>query len=142
VLVWLLLSGGAVLALDQLSKRFVLGLVDGRSGAAGLPWPRLRLVLNARSGFGLARSRFGFVCLWFVASAGTILLASRIPGFQNHAARVGLGAALGGATGNLLDVLRRGAVVDFIDLRIWPVFNVADTAIVVGITATLLTVWY
>jgi signal peptidase II len=52
-------------------------------------------------------------------------------------ARVGFGAALGGATGNLIDQLRRGAVMDFIDLRIWPVFNLADTFIVVGLGVAL-----
>ena len=43
-----------------------------------------------------------------------------------------LGLLLGGAVGNLLDRLRFGHVVDFIDFRIWPVFNIADIAIVLG----------
>ena len=45
---------------------------------------------------------------------------------------VGIGAAVGGATGNLLDQLRRGAVVDFVAIGRWPAFNVADAAIVLG----------
>jgi signal peptidase II len=59
---------------------------------------------------------------------------------------VSLGLLLGGATGNLLDRLfrapgpGRGAVVDFIDFRVWPVFNLADSAIVCGgLLAVLLT---
>ena len=47
--------------------------------------------------------------------------------------RIGLGLILGGAGGNLLDRLRLGYIVDFLDLRIWPVFNIADSAITVGI---------
>ncbi len=141
MLVWLLLSGGVVLALDQSSKRFALGSPHGPSSAKGLPWLRLRPVLNARTGFGPVRNRFVLVFLWAIASAGIGLLTLGVPPFESHMARVGLGAALGGATGNLLDVLRRGAVVDFIDLRIWPVFNLADAAIVVGVTAALLAMW-
>ena len=45
---------------------------------------------------------------------------------------IGLSLPLGGAIGNLIDRLRRGDVTDFIDLRWWPVFNVADTAITIG----------
>ena len=50
----------------------------------------------------------------------------------------GCALVLGGAVGNLLDRLRFGYVVDFIDFRIWPVFNVADTAIDVGVGLLLL----
>lgn len=44
---------------------------------------------------------------------------------------------LGGAVGNLLDRLRLGSVVDFIDVRVWPVFNVGDSAITIGVTLLL-----
>jgi signal peptidase II len=52
--------------------------------------------------------------------------------------RIGLSLVLGGAIGNLIDRVRLGYVVDFIDLRWWPVFNVADSAIVVGVAALVL----
>lgn len=48
-----------------------------------------------------------------------------------------LALVLGGAAGNLLDRLRFGYVVDFIDLRVWPVFNVGDSAITVGVALLL-----
>jgi signal peptidase II len=51
---------------------------------------------------------------------------------QDTPTQVALGSAIGGAAGNLIDLLRRGAIVDFIDLRIWPVFNLADAAIFCG----------
>jgi signal peptidase II len=54
------------------------------------------------------------------------------PWFQGTGVQVALGAALGGAAGNLLDLRWRGGVVDFIELGGWPVFNLADAAIVVG----------
>ena len=50
---------------------------------------------------------------------------------------VGLGAVIGGTTGNLLDRLRRGWVVDFVSAGAWPVFNVADAAMVVGFVVAL-----
>ena len=46
--------------------------------------------------------------------------------------RYGLGLLLGGAVGNLIDRIQNGLVVDFLDFRIWPVFNIADIAICVG----------
>ena len=52
-------------------------------------------------------------------------------------AQAGLGAALGGVSGNVCDRLRRGAVIDFVDLRFWPVFNLADAAIVGGAATAL-----
>ena len=47
--------------------------------------------------------------------------------------RLGIALALGGALGNLIDRLRFGKVIDFFDFRIWPVFNIADCAVVVGV---------
>jgi len=51
---------------------------------------------------------------------------------------VGLGLALGGSASNLFDILRDRHVIDFIDLGWWPVFNVADIAIVVGLVMAIL----
>jgi signal peptidase II len=55
------------------------------------------------------------------------------------AAPAAIGVALGGALGNVVDVWRHGGVVDFIDLGWWPVFNLADAAIVGGV---LVAIWY
>jgi len=53
---------------------------------------------------------------------------------QSRVSAVGLGLILGGAVGNLTDRILRGprGVIDFIDFRVWPVFNAADSAIVIG----------
>lgn len=71
-----------------------------------------------------------------------ILIASRRPPSLTGA--VALGLVLGGALGNLTDRLIRGPgfsgeVVDFLDFRVWPVFNVADSCIVIGAALLLLT---
>jgi signal peptidase II len=62
-----------------------------------------------------------------------VLLYRRFPFLHNWLAWVGLGLVLGGTVGNLIDRLRLGYVTDFIDFGFWPAFNLADSAIVVGI---------
>jgi signal peptidase II len=75
--------------------------------------------------------------------AAMIVLAALVlhSGLLGHhvAVPVGIGAAIGGATGNVLDRLYRGAVVDFVAIGPWPVFNLADAALVAGTGAILLT---
>ena len=96
---------------------------------------QLRFTTNPGGAFGL----FGGLGWLFVAFgavvAAVVLLASR--NLPSWASAVGLGLVLGGALGNLTDRFIRGPgfsgeVVDFIDLHIWPVFNLADSAIVLG----------
>ena len=69
--------------------------------------------------------------------SGAILLMFRRSAFPSRLPRVALGMMLAGAIGNLLDRLRMGAVVDFIDIGPWPIFNIADSLIVVGIAITV-----
>jgi signal peptidase II len=130
------LSAAAVVALDQLTKWWALRALD--DGPVDLVWTlRLRLTFNTGAAFSLGAGRGGLIALvvvavvawmvWFARSAATTLGA------------VSLGLVLGGAIGNLADRVFRaddgwlsGAVVDFIDLRWWPVFNLADSAVVIG----------
>jgi len=56
-------------------------------------------------------------------------------------AYIALSLVLGGAIGNLIDRVRLGLVIDFLDFRVWPVFNLADTAIVIGAAILVLDVW-
>lgn len=51
---------------------------------------------------------------------------------RDATSRVALGCLLGGAAGNLIDRVRLGHVIDYLDLRVWPVFNLADAAVVIG----------
>ena len=141
VLIVLFLAAGLALVLDQASKKLALTLVKEKPRSSARSGPRIRLVRNTTIGLGLVRNRSALVLLWAVAVIGTILLILRAPSLQGHAAQIGLGAAIGGATGNLLDMLRRGVVVDFIDLRLWAVFNVADALIVVGVAVALCSIW-
>jgi signal peptidase II len=136
-LIELFLAAGLALVLDQASKKLALTRVEEEPCSPARSGPQIRPVRNTTIGLGLLRNRSSLVLLSAVAVIGTILLILRAPPFQGHAAPLGLGAAIGGATANLLDMLRRGMVVDFIDLRILPVFNAADAFIVVGVAVAL-----
>jgi signal peptidase II len=130
----LLVMAGIILAVDQASKALVVRVLAERQAV----WAsiRLRCVRNARLVPRLLLRRPILIAFWAVATAGTVLAAAVI--FTHDTiSRAALGAALGGATGNLLDRLFRGAVVDFIDLRVWPVFNLADVAITAGVAVAL-----
>jgi signal peptidase II len=134
----MLAAAGVVLALDQVSKMLILGRFRARH-LQPLRWgPRIRAIAHTAPVPGL--SVRGLITLWLCAAIGTMIGVYLTPPFQGDAAQVGLGAALGGAAGNLLDRVRRGAVIDFIDLHVWPVFNIADVAIVLGGTTVLLNV--
>lgn len=142
-------TAALVLLVDQASKYLVITrLGEGQSWDIA-PWlaPLFRIthVTNTGAAFGLFPQLGDFL----VVIAAIVVVAIFI--YQRHLpdgqwlVRVALGLQLGGAVGNnLVDRLRRGSVVDFIDLnfwplREWPVFNVADTSIVTGVF--LLALW-
>jgi signal peptidase II len=138
-----LLLAGAVVALDQISKAIVLGrlplgvqipVVDGLLA--------LTLVLNPGLAFGLLGSvppawRWMVAALSLVALAVLARVALRVLPAGGWAGRLSIGLIFGGAVGNLVDRARFGAVVDFVDVHWrgwhWPAFNVADSAITVGV---------
>src|SRR5689334_11763812 len=128
----LLSSGGILLLLDRWSKRGVEACVANRC----IPWGRLvrlRQVYNSRKAYERAHTRALMALTWFAALASALFLYRAGISFQSHAARIGLGSALGGAAGNLLDIWLHRSITDFVDLGWWPVFNVADVGITIGI---------
>lgn len=133
-------AAGAVLCLDQISKAWALAALDDR--IIDLVWTlRLRLVYNTGFAFS-AGSGFGPVLALVAVVIVVVLWLSRRR-LESTWAAIGLGGIIGGALGNLADRLfrgaawGRGAVVDFIDLQWWPIFNVADAAITAGLVAVL-----
>lgn len=133
----LLACGGACLAVDQVSKHLVARRVGDRSVSCG-PLLTVRTVLSLQRVYEHKRAGIVMLLTWCAALASAIVLTRSGAWFQSHAAQWGLAAAFGGAAGNLLDMLRRRGVLDFIDLRWWPIFNLADVAIVGGL---LLAFW-
>ena len=124
----------AVVAADQASKSWAL---RHARDPIHLVWTlRLAVTFNSGTAFGLGQNSTSVIV------AGVVVLVVVLLGLGRKASRtatwpaaVAMGLLLGGAIGNLTDRLVRhhhGAVIDFIDLRWWPVFNLADAAITVG----------
>lgn len=129
----LLILVGLTVVLDQSSKTIVAKHLSFWPGSAVARVPRLRVCKNRESiCFGRLSDVRLLVILWSFAVSGTFAAALYLPALQGWVVQAGLGAAIGGASSNLLDRIRHGAVVDFIDLRVWPIFNLADAAILLG----------
>jgi signal peptidase II len=126
-----------ILVADQISKYLVLSnLIPGQSWnpvASLTSWASITHVTNTGAAFGLFPDRGSFfVVIAVIVVAAIIFYYRHLPAGQWWI-KVSLGLQLGGALGNLLDRLRLGYVIDFIDFKIWPVFNLADSAIVIGV---------
>jgi signal peptidase II len=142
---WFGLSA-ALVALDQLVKWAVLGYFAGRGPVEPLTgFFNLVLACNKGAAFSLLANAPGwqtplFTGFAFVASVVVAVLIVRNPGKRLLCA--GLALVLGGALGNVIDRLRLGCVVDFLDFHAagmhWPAFNVADSAITLGAVALIL----
>lgn len=123
-----------IILLDQLVKLYVQStMLPGMSFPIIQDVFQITFVLNPGAAFGiLANQQF-----FFIGIGIAILLAAvyYYPMLKKQDIWIRYGAALllGGAVGNLIDRIRYGVVIDFFDFRIWPVFNVADIAIVVGV---------
>lgn len=120
---------GLVLVADQLAKAMIVARLDEGAFTSGILGIRLRHVINRRKPWGSKGAVRILTILWALLSAVALVVTAAI---DTRSAHVALGAVMGGATGNLLDGISRNGVTDFIDLRVWPVFNVADAAIVGG----------
>lgn len=134
----LFLAGGVVL-LDQLTKAIAeTSLVPGISQPVLDPFFHLTLVRNPGIAFGLFQNVGSLLFVIITASILALGLVGVRLGNSPSMTPYGIGLILGGAVGNWIDRVRGGAVIDFLDFRIWPVFNLADTAITVGVGLFLL----
>ena len=129
----------AVLAVDQAVKAIVSSsLRDGRVLDLLGGFIRIDLTWNSGAAFGMFRADGGAFALIALAVSAGIVFSYRRVAHSPVVVRAALGLILGGALGNLVDRVRLGYVVDFIDLRWWPVFNLADSAIVLGVALLVL----
>ena len=128
------------LGADQLCKTLViLAIAPGHSVPLIPGILHLTYVQNTGAAFGLFKGLQGlFVVLSLIVMAW-IVLELQAKRQKDRTFVIGCALTLGGAAGNLLDRLRLGHVTDFLDLRVWPVFNIADSAITIGV---ILIAWY
>jgi len=128
------LAAGLVFVADRLTKYFIIkSLALGQSIKIIPGIFHITLVFNNGAAFGLLRNYAVFFIIFSFAAITLILFiiskAHRLDTFF----AVSLALILGGAAGNLVDRLKFGYVIDFLDFRIWPVFNIADSCISIGI---------
>ncbi len=143
----LFLLSGLVIALDQWTKYLVrthltfgqFWLPEGLEWL--MPYARLTNWFNRGSAFGLFQEGGPFFTVLALAVAGLIIYYYPYVEEEDWAVRIALGLQMGGALGNMIDRLHLGHVVDFISVGRFPVFNLADSAITVGVGFLLLG-WY
>ena len=133
----------AVILFDQLIKIVVkLSMVPGESIPVVRDVFHLTFVLNPGAAFGIMENQRLFFVL-----AGTIVIAAAFCMYptirkMDRWMHYGVMALLGGAVGNLIDRIESGLVVDYLDFRFWPVFNLADIAIVIGVGSMLYSILF
>lgn len=98
---------------------------------------------NSGAVFGIMRGAGNYFAVFSFVAAAIVVVIMYLARKASPPVRIGLGLVLGGAVGNLIDRLRYGAVVDFIDIGAtdairWPSFNVADLAITIGVVMLIL----
>lgn len=141
----LLLSSGAIILLDQITKFYVRqNLAYGESW---MPWewlaPFARIVhwRNTGAAFGMFQNgNLVFTVLAIVVSGLILVYFPRVPRTE-WSLRLAMILQLGGAVGNLIDRLQLGHVTDFVSIYTFPVFNVADSSITFGVIVLLAGVW-
>ena len=131
-----LLISAVIVLLDQISKAWALrDLADGR--IIHVIWT-MQFNLTFNRGMAFSRGTGIGPIIGVIGLVVVVLLLLSLRRADNALTRVATGLIIGGAVGNILDRLfrgsgwMRGAVVDFIDFQWWPVFNVADMAIMIG----------
>ena len=121
-----------VLGFDQLAKAGAERILPEAPRPAARPL-RFEVVRNEQAGFGrIAVSRNVRVAVGALAAAAgmtLVLLGSPL----STLSALGLGMAIGGAAGNVMDLLTRGHVIDFVSIGRWPTFNLADVALCCGL---------
>lgn len=131
---WLFVLPLAVVILDQFSKYIVVeNMALGESIPIIEEVFHLTYILNPGAAFGMfAHNRLFFIAIAVIV-IGIIIWERREILASPWEVKAGCGLFLGGAIGNLIDRARQGLVIDFFDFRIWPVFNIADIAICIGV---------
>ena len=133
-----------VLAIDGLTKAWARNALAGGPSIPVIPgYLTLSLVHNQGSAFGIVRQGSAVLAAIALIAIGFMVYIER-RGLPDKLVRAAIAVQLGGALGNFLDRARLGYVIDFIELdwrgkNVWPVFNIADSAITVG---TILLIWW
>ncbi len=122
-----------VVMVDRLTKYILFrNLSEGESIRVVPGIFHITLVLNSGAAFGLFKGRSVFFTVSTVIVIAFICFYIIRGGCKDLLMLTALGLILGGAAGNLIDRVLFGYIIDFLDFRIWPVFNIADASITIG----------
>jgi len=143
---WVVLIATTVLLADQLTKWLVLlHISEWRSVCVLTGFFQLVHWRNTGAAWGILQDRNLILVIISVLTIAGLCLFRRSLQLQHRINRVALGLISGGIVGNLVDRVRLGCVVDFLDFYIgqyhWPAFNIADSAICVGVALYILDSW-
>jgi len=124
----------SIFFLDQLSK-----IIVGKNLSLNQSVPMIKgvfyltLIHNRGAAFGILKNQAQlFILTTILAIIFILIILKKNRGKKHPIYNISLSCILGGALGNFIDRLTSGYVIDFLDFRVWPVFNVADSAITVG----------
>ena len=127
-----------LVAADQLSKLWIRSNLAIGESLFEVGFFRLTRVHNSGAAFGLFQGQ-SFL-LTIIALVGVVALLlyvflfhHKFPFLDDRPGKLALGLVFGGTVGNLIDRLRLGYITDFINFNLWPAFNIADSAILIGI---------
>jgi signal peptidase II len=136
---WLALLAVAFAAIlaDQITKAIVASQLELGESVEVVGPLSIRHVNNPGIAFGLFSSWATAVTILTACAIGWMVVYFARSGARHPVLPVALGLLIGGSLANLVDRIRLGHVTDFLDLRFWPAFNLADTFIVVGVAILL-----
>ncbi|MFH1621925.1 MAG: signal peptidase II [Candidatus Omnitrophota bacterium] len=145
----IILSGILVFVFDQLSKIILSKTLSLNQSLPVIKnFFHLTLIHNTGIAFGILKDSSKTILIVTIVGLGLIMYSVKkdllgLESFNNAKSlflkKIAIGFIVGGALGNMLDRLRLGYVVDFLDFRIWPVFNLADSFITIG---AVILFWY
>ncbi|MDK8253568.1 MAG: signal peptidase II [Dialister micraerophilus] len=131
-----------IVIFDQLTKYLIQNFMQYGQTVPVIPDVfHLTYIINCGAAFGiLPHKDWFFLSIVFILFCIFVIYRKRIP-IKPIYFSIGIGLLLGGAFGNAIDRVRISGVVDFLDLRIWPIFNVADVAICIGVMFIVYYFW-
>ena len=137
--------GLLIIFADQLSKAWIRANLAIGQSIFEVGFFRITHLNNTGAAFGLFQNHTLVLTIIGIIGAIAILFCAflsrrYLPYVDNMPGKLALGLVFGGTIGNLIDRLRLGRVTDFIDVGFWPTFNVADSAVTVGVILLAVTI--
>lgn len=132
------LVAATTVVLDQISKFIITSTMNYGESIPPTGLFRITYVKNTGSAFGILQDQTTWLILASIIAIFVLIFLYRNLSANGILIRILIGLQIGGAIGNLADRIRIGYVVDFIDIGLWPVFNIADSAITIGITGMVI----